>query len=93
MPVTLVLASCQTCVIVSAVLTVTLICQRSVVVVASGAVHEQAPDGDVKCHVVGVLPGPYANPDYFTDDDIKVFYSTAYEVHYNSNRWVSWQAV
>jgi urea carboxylase len=36
--------------------------------------------------VVGVLPGPHANPDYFTDDAIDVFYSTPYEVHYNSNR-------
>lgn len=36
--------------------------------------------------VVGVLPGPHANPDYFTDDAIDVFYSSPYAVHYNSNR-------
>lgn len=36
--------------------------------------------------VVGVLPGPHANPDYFTDDAMDVFYSSPYQVHYNSNR-------
>lgn len=49
--------------------------------------------------VVGVLPGPHANPDYFTDDAVNVFYSSPYQVHYNSNRYVhgltcysNWQA-
>jgi hypothetical protein len=36
--------------------------------------------------VVGVLPGPHANPDYFMDDAIDTFYSSPYQVHYNSNR-------
>lgn len=36
--------------------------------------------------VVGVLPGPHANPDYLTDEAIEVFYSVPYKVHYNSNR-------
>ncbi len=33
---------------------------------------------------VGVLPGPNADPDYFTPEDIKTFYSSPYHVHYNS---------
>ena len=33
---------------------------------------------------MGVLPGPNAAPDYFTDEDIKTFYSSTYSVHYNS---------
>jgi hypothetical protein len=37
--------------------------------------------------VVGVLPGPHANPDYFMDDAIDTFYSSPYQVHYNSNRY------
>jgi hypothetical protein len=28
--------------------------------------------------------GPQADPDYFTPDDIRVLYSTAYKVHHNS---------
>ncbi|KAK9817750.1 hypothetical protein WJX72_001615 [[Myrmecia] bisecta] len=35
---------------------------------------------------VGVLPGPNAEPDYFTEDDIQTLYSSTYTVHYNSNR-------
>lgn len=35
---------------------------------------------------IGVLPGPNAAPDFFTEEDMKVFYSTPYSVHYNSNR-------
>ncbi|KAK9905055.1 hypothetical protein WJX75_008745 [Coccomyxa subellipsoidea] len=35
---------------------------------------------------IGVLPGPNAAPDYFTEADIKTFYSAPYTVHYNSNR-------
>lgn len=33
---------------------------------------------------VGVLPGPNAEPDYFTPEDIATFYSEPYTVHYNS---------
>jgi hypothetical protein len=36
--------------------------------------------------VVGVLPGPHADPDFLTPDAMDVFYSSPYEVHYNSNR-------
>ena len=31
-----------------------------------------------------MLPGPNAEPDYFTPDDIATFYSSPYSVHYNS---------
>ncbi len=35
---------------------------------------------------IGVLYGPHGAPDFFTDDDIKMFFGTDWEVHYNSNR-------
>ncbi|MDB5050805.1 MAG: urea carboxylase [Fibrobacteres bacterium] len=35
---------------------------------------------------IGVLYGPHGSPDYFTDRDIETFFSTDWEVHYNSNR-------
>ncbi|KAL3134817.1 hypothetical protein ABBQ32_007791 [Trebouxia sp. C0010 RCD-2024] len=35
---------------------------------------------------VEALPGPNAEPDYFTPQDISTFYSSTYKVHYNSNR-------
>ena len=34
---------------------------------------------------IGVLYGPHGAPDFFTQADIDVFFSTDYEVHYNSN--------
>jgi urea carboxylase len=34
---------------------------------------------------IGVLYGPHGAPDFFTDDDITMFFSTDWEVHYNSN--------
>jgi urea carboxylase len=34
---------------------------------------------------IGVLYGPHGAPDFFTDADIALFFSTDYEVHYNSN--------
>jgi len=33
---------------------------------------------------IGVLPGPNAAPDYFTEHDISTLYSATYTVHYNS---------
>jgi urea carboxylase len=33
-----------------------------------------------------VLYGPHGAPDFFTDEDITMFFSTAWEVHYNSAR-------
>src|SRR5450830_629874 len=35
---------------------------------------------------ISVLYGPHGAPDFFTDDDISMFFSTDWEVHYNSNR-------
>ena len=35
---------------------------------------------------VGAIPGPYAAPDYFLDEDVETFYSSEFTVHYNSNR-------
>ena len=35
---------------------------------------------------IGALPGPYAAPDYFLDEDLDDIYSSEFEVHYNSNR-------
>ncbi len=35
---------------------------------------------------IGVLYGPHGAPDFFTADAIEMFFSTAWEVHYNSNR-------
>ncbi len=35
---------------------------------------------------IGVLYGPHGAPDFFTDDAITMFFNTAWEVHYNSNR-------
>ena len=35
---------------------------------------------------IGVLYGPHGAPDFFTGDDIDTFFSTAWEVHYNSSR-------
>ncbi|MBC7697920.1 MAG: urea carboxylase, partial [Bacteroidia bacterium] len=34
---------------------------------------------------IGVLYGPHGAPDFFTEDDIEMFFSTDWEVHYNSN--------
>ena len=34
---------------------------------------------------IGVLYGPHGAPDFFTDADIAMFFSTDWEVHYNSN--------
>lgn len=35
---------------------------------------------------IGVLYGPHGAPDFFTDSDIKTFFETSWEIHYNSNR-------
>jgi urea carboxylase len=56
----------------------------AVVPAGAGAVHDQTDQDGAT--VVGVLPGPHANPDYFTDDSMGVFYTAPYQVHYNSNR-------
>jgi urea carboxylase len=35
---------------------------------------------------VGVLYGPHGAPEFFTEADIEMFFSTAWKVHYNSDR-------
>jgi urea carboxylase len=35
---------------------------------------------------IGVLYGPHGAPDFFTEEDIATFFSTAWKVHYNSDR-------
>jgi urea carboxylase len=35
---------------------------------------------------VGVMPGPHAAPEFFTDGDIETFYATRWVVHFNSAR-------
>jgi urea carboxylase len=35
---------------------------------------------------IGVLYGPHGAPDFFTDRDIQTFFSTSWEVHFNSDR-------
>ncbi|HEV8040643.1 MAG TPA: 5-oxoprolinase/urea amidolyase family protein, partial [Bryobacteraceae bacterium] len=35
---------------------------------------------------IGVLYGPHGAPDFFTTEDIETFFSTAWKVHYNSDR-------
>ncbi|MBI5924000.1 MAG: 5-oxoprolinase/urea amidolyase family protein [Aquabacterium sp.] len=35
---------------------------------------------------IGVMYGPHGAPDFFTPPDIDIFFSTDYQVHYNSSR-------
>ncbi len=35
---------------------------------------------------IGVLYGPHGAPDFFTPEDIEMFFSTSWKVHYNSDR-------
>lgn len=35
---------------------------------------------------IGVLYGPHGAPDFFAQEDIEMFFSTAWRVHYNSDR-------
>ncbi|WP_341937903.1 urea carboxylase [Marinimicrobium sp. C2-29] len=35
---------------------------------------------------IGVLYGPHGAPDFFKEEAIEMFFNTAWEVHYNSNR-------
>lgn len=35
---------------------------------------------------IGVLYGPHGAPDFFTGDDIEMFFSTSWTIHYNSAR-------
>jgi urea carboxylase len=35
---------------------------------------------------IGVIYGPHGAPDFFTDEDIEMFFATEWKVHFNSNR-------
>jgi urea carboxylase len=35
---------------------------------------------------IAVIYGPHGAPDFFTDDDIKMFFAAKWKVHHNSNR-------
>lgn len=35
---------------------------------------------------IGVLYGPHGAPDFFTEEDVAMIFSTSWEVHYNSSR-------
>lgn len=35
---------------------------------------------------IGVVYGPHGSPDFFTNDDIKEFFASSWEVHFNSSR-------
>jgi urea carboxylase len=63
-------------------------------------IHLTRPDTSTETHILAVparpvltndwtcrvLYGPHGAPDFFTDEDIATFFSTAWEVHYHSAR-------
>jgi urea carboxylase len=50
------------------------------------ALREEAAPPLTREWEIGVLYGPHGAPDFFTEKDIETFFSTAYEVHFNSSR-------
>lgn len=55
--------------------------------VETGAILDPALIPEYHSHwEIGVLYGPHGAPDFFTDDDIAMFFATDWEVHYNSSR-------
>jgi urea carboxylase len=44
------------------------------------------PQYNSKVWEIGVTYGPHGAPDFFTDDDIKMFFNSEWRVHHNSNR-------
>jgi urea carboxylase len=54
------------------------------------AVRPPPARGDLPAFIhdweIGVIPGPHAAPEFFTDHDVATFYSTKWEVHFNSAR-------
>ena len=55
--------------------------EHSFVVMPTELIPEYSSHWDI-----GVLYGPHGAPDFFTDADIEMFFSTDWEVHYNSAR-------
>ena len=55
--------------------------------VASGGTGQEAyPTEYTNEWEIGVVYGPHGAPDFFTPADIEMFFSTAWKVHYNSDR-------
>ncbi|WP_024462338.1 urea carboxylase [Marinimicrobium sp. LS-A18] len=46
---------------------------------------QESDEGPREWHI-GVLYGPHGAPDFFKEESIEMFFNTAWEVHYNSNR-------
>ncbi len=68
---------------------------RSGDVLHAGSTHAQAGNRDLPASLtpvyakeceIGVLYGPHGAPDFFTEQDIEMFFSTSWKVHYNSDR-------
>jgi urea carboxylase len=57
---------------------------------AEGHERTAVPPADIPRMVseweVGVVPGPHAAPEFFTETDIETFYATGWQVHFNSAR-------
>jgi urea carboxylase len=53
---------------------------------ASAASLDPTPPPLAHAWEIGVLEGPHAAPDFFTEDDVATFYATDWEVHFNSAR-------
>jgi urea carboxylase len=50
------------------------------------ALHQSATPQYARDWEIGVLYGPHGAPDFFTPEDIETFFSSAWKVHYNSDR-------
>ena len=59
---------------------------RSVDIPVHGTGPHAAPIPITSEWNIAVLYGPHGSPDFFLDEDIETFFSTAWEVHYNSAR-------
>ncbi|HWF51524.1 MAG TPA: urea carboxylase [Solirubrobacteraceae bacterium] len=53
---------------------------------APAPVPENARPPLVSAWEIGVTEGPHAAPEFFTREDIEMFYATAWQVHFNSAR-------
>ncbi|KIO49081.1 urea carboxylase [Nitrosospira sp. NpAV] len=60
------------------------------VVAANSRIRRVLPDELIPHYTnkweIGVLYGPHGAPDFFTDEDIRIFFATDWQVHYNSSR-------
>ncbi len=61
-------------------------CTTPAPIYAPAAVPEALIPGYPSEWEIGVLYGPHGAPDFFKPEAIEMFFSTAWEVHYNSNR-------